>query len=181
MTLIRHVSFVDCPGHDILMATMLNGAAVMDAALLLIAGNEPCPQPQTKEHLAAVEIMRLKHIIVLQVRTTRMNGWINKHQALGNFWAADWRRNNRDLYHHVMHDIYWASTHHYSCSTSGVSTSGVSCSASSFYFSIPAVLFNQNKVELIKPSQAVEHFGQIKEFIAGSAAQNAPIIPVRNR
>lgn len=33
---IRHVSFVDCPGHDILMATMLNGAAVMDAALLLI-------------------------------------------------------------------------------------------------------------------------------------------------
>merc|ERR1711939_345634 len=29
----RHVSFVDCPGHDILMATMLNGAAVMDAAL----------------------------------------------------------------------------------------------------------------------------------------------------
>ena len=33
---LRHVSFVDCPGHDILMATMLNGAAVMDAALLLI-------------------------------------------------------------------------------------------------------------------------------------------------
>lgn len=36
MTFFRHVSFVDCPGHDILMATMLNGAAVMDAALLLI-------------------------------------------------------------------------------------------------------------------------------------------------
>ena len=47
MVLQRHVSFVDCPGHDILMATMLNGAAVMDAALLLIAGNESCPQPQT--------------------------------------------------------------------------------------------------------------------------------------
>jgi len=64
--LVRHISFVDCPGHDILMATMLNGAAVMDAALLLIAGNEVCPQPQTSEHLAAVEIMRLKHIIILQ-------------------------------------------------------------------------------------------------------------------
>jgi len=64
--LVRHVSFVDCPGHDILMATMLNGAAVMDAALLLIAGNESCPQPQTSEHLAAVEIMKLKHIIILQ-------------------------------------------------------------------------------------------------------------------
>lgn len=62
----RHVSFVDCPGHDILMATMLNGAAVMDAALLLVAGNEACPQPQTSEHLAAVEIMRLENIIILQ-------------------------------------------------------------------------------------------------------------------
>ncbi|EEB17827.1 eukaryotic translation initiation factor 2 gamma, putative [Pediculus humanus corporis] len=64
--LVRHVSFVDCPGHDILMATMLNGAAVMDAALLLIAGNEPCPQPQTSEHLAAIEIMKLHHILILQ-------------------------------------------------------------------------------------------------------------------
>ncbi|TPX60077.1 hypothetical protein SpCBS45565_g07587 [Spizellomyces sp. 'palustris'] len=62
----RHVSFVDCPGHDILMATMLNGAAVMDAALLLIAGNESCPQPQTSEHLAAIEIMKLQHILILQ-------------------------------------------------------------------------------------------------------------------
>lgn len=62
----RHISFVDCPGHDILMATMLNGAAVMDAALLLVAGNETCPQPQTSEHLAAVEIMRLEHILILQ-------------------------------------------------------------------------------------------------------------------
>lgn len=71
MKLLRHVSFVDCPGHDILMATMLNGAAVMDAALLLIAANEPCPQPQTSEHLAAIEIMKLKHIIVLQVSFSR--------------------------------------------------------------------------------------------------------------
>jgi len=66
MKLMRHVSFVDCPGHDILMATMLNGAAVMDAALLLIAGNESCPQPQTAEHLAAIEIMQLRHILILQ-------------------------------------------------------------------------------------------------------------------
>ena len=57
---------MDCPGHDILMATMLNGAAVMDAALLLIAGNEPCPQPQTSEHLAAVQIMKLKNMLILQ-------------------------------------------------------------------------------------------------------------------
>jgi translation initiation factor 2 subunit 3 len=72
MHLLRHVSFVDCPGHDILMATMLNGAAVMDAALLLIAGNEPCPQPQTSEHLAAIEIMKLQHIIILQNKVDLM-------------------------------------------------------------------------------------------------------------
>eukprot|EP00954_Amorphochlora_amoebiformis_P005145 405136-Amorphochlora_amoeboformis.AAC.2 len=66
LVLKRHVSFVDCPGHDILMATMLNGAAVMDAALLLVAGNEPCPQPQTSEHLAAVELMKLRNILILQ-------------------------------------------------------------------------------------------------------------------
>ncbi len=38
----------------------------MDAALLLVAGNESCPQPQTSEHLAAIEIMKLKHILILQ-------------------------------------------------------------------------------------------------------------------
>lgn len=45
MNLIRHVSFVDCPGHDILMSTMLTGASIMDCALLLVASNITCPQP----------------------------------------------------------------------------------------------------------------------------------------
>merc|ERR1719357_2151810 len=97
----RHVSFVDCPGHDILMATMLNGAAVMDAALLMIAGNEPCPQPQTSEHLAAVEIMKLKHILILQ-----------------------------------------------------------------------------NKIDLVKESQAKEQYEQILAFVQGTVAEGAPIIPI---
>ena len=39
LQLLRHISFVDCPGHDSLMATMLTGAAVMDAALMLVAAN----------------------------------------------------------------------------------------------------------------------------------------------
>lgn len=53
---LRHVSFVDCPGHDILMATMLNGAAVMDAALLLIGtclSSEPLPSGQTPSQFIA--------------------------------------------------------------------------------------------------------------------------------
>ena len=85
--LARHVSFVDCPGHDILMATMLNGAAVMDAALLLVAGNEPCPQPQTSEHLAAVEIMRLQHIIILQNKVDLVTeaAALNQHESIARF------------------------------------------------------------------------------------------------
>lgn len=99
--LVRHVSFVDCPGHDILMATMLNGAAVMDAAFLLIAGNETCPQPQTSEHLAAIEIMKLKHILILQ-----------------------------------------------------------------------------NKIDLVKESQAREQHDHIQKFIQGTVAEDAPVIPI---
>ncbi|KAB0347321.1 hypothetical protein FD754_012178, partial [Muntiacus muntjak] len=95
--LVRHVSFVDCPGHSILMATMLNGAAVMDAALLLIAGNESCPQPQTSEHLAAIEIMKL---------------------------------------------------------------------------------ILQNKIDLVKESQAKEQYEQILAFVQGTVAEGAPIIPI---
>ena len=98
---LRHVSFVDCPGHDILMATMLTGTSVMDAAFLLVAGNESCPQPQTSEHLAAIEIMKLKNILILQ-----------------------------------------------------------------------------NKIDLVKESQAMEQKDQIDKFIKGTIAEKAPIIPI---
>jgi len=63
---VRAISFVDSPGHEALMATMLSGATVMDGALLIIAANEPCPQPQTREHLAAIELAGLKNIIIIQ-------------------------------------------------------------------------------------------------------------------
>ena len=65
-TFLRAVSFVDAPGHEALMATMLSGAAIMDGAILVIAADEPCPQPQTREHLAAAEIIGIKNIIIAQ-------------------------------------------------------------------------------------------------------------------
>jgi len=64
--LVRHVSFVDCPGHEALMSCMLSGAAVMDAALLLVAADEPCPAAQTAEHLGAAECLGLRHIVTVQ-------------------------------------------------------------------------------------------------------------------
>lgn len=62
----RTLSFVDAPGHEILMATMLSGAAVMDGAILVIAANETCPQPQTREHLAAIDAVGLRNLIIVQ-------------------------------------------------------------------------------------------------------------------
>ncbi|MCU0631927.1 MAG: GTP-binding protein, partial [Methanolinea sp.] len=62
----RSVSFVDAPGHETLMATMLSGSALMDGAMLVIAANETCPQPQTKEHLMALELVGIKKIVIVQ-------------------------------------------------------------------------------------------------------------------
>ncbi len=57
---------MDAPGHEALMATMLSGAAVMDGAILVIAANEPCPQPQTREHLAAIRVAGVENIVITQ-------------------------------------------------------------------------------------------------------------------
>lgn len=66
VTPLRKLSLVDAPGHESLMATMLSGAAIVDGALLLVAANEKCPQPQTKEHLMALHISGIKNIIIVQ-------------------------------------------------------------------------------------------------------------------
>ena len=65
-TPIRKISLVDAPGHESLMATMLSGASIVDGALLMVAANEKCPQPQTKEHLMALQITGIKNVIVVQ-------------------------------------------------------------------------------------------------------------------
>lgn len=87
MTLKRHISFVDCPGHGVLMSTMLNGASVMDAAFLLIASNEEFPQPQTLEHIAAIEIANLKNLIIVQnkVDLVKETDAIIQYEKIMNF------------------------------------------------------------------------------------------------
>ena len=78
---MRKVSFVDAPGHESLMATMLSGAAIMDGALLLVASNEPCPQPQTREHLMALEMIGLKNIVLVQTKIDL----VTPEQAAANY------------------------------------------------------------------------------------------------
>jgi translation initiation factor 2 subunit 3 len=77
----RIVSFVDSPGHETLMATMLSGAAIMDGALLVIAANEECPQPQTKEHLMALGIIGVDRIVIVQNKIDL----VNPEQAKENY------------------------------------------------------------------------------------------------
>jgi len=99
--LLRVVSFVDAPGHETLMAVMISGASIMDGALLLVAATEKCPQPQTREHLAALEIAEIKNIVVVQ-----------------------------------------------------------------------------NKVDIVSRERAMESYAEIQDFITGTIAEGAPIIPV---
>jgi translation initiation factor 2 subunit 3 len=98
---VRAISFVDAPGHEALMATMLSGAAIMDGAILVIAADEPCPQPQTREHLAAAEVSGIKNLIIVQ-----------------------------------------------------------------------------NKIDIVDEKRAIESYKEIKSFIKGTVAENAPIIPI---
>lgn len=98
---IKTISFVDAPGHETLMTTVLSGTALMDGALLVISASEPCPQPQTKEHLKALDIAGIKHIVIVQ-----------------------------------------------------------------------------NKIDIVDKERAKKNYMEIKEFIKGSIAENAPIVPV---
>jgi translation initiation factor 2 subunit 3 len=98
---VRAISFVDAPGHEALMATMLSGAAIMDGAILVIAADEPCPQPQTREHLAAAEVSGIKNLIIVQ-----------------------------------------------------------------------------NKIDIVDEKRALESYKEIKNFVKGTVAEKAPIIPI---
>lgn len=77
---VRNVSFIDAPGHEMLMATMLSGAAIVDAAILVVAANEGI-KPQTKEHLLALQTKGIDQIIIVQNKIDL----ISKEQALKNY------------------------------------------------------------------------------------------------
>ena len=98
---LRTVSFVDAPGHETLMATMLSGAAIMDGAVLVIAANEPVPRAQTEEHLMALDIIGIENIVIAQ-----------------------------------------------------------------------------NKIDLVDREQAIRNHEQIEEFVDGTVAESAPIVPI---
>ncbi len=76
----RYVSFIDAPGHEMLMATMLSGAATIDAAILVISAQEGI-KPQTKEHFMALQAKKINNIIIVQNKIDL----VTKDQALANY------------------------------------------------------------------------------------------------
>ncbi|MCR4327707.1 MAG: translation initiation factor IF-2 subunit gamma [Nanoarchaeota archaeon] len=77
---VRYISFIDAPGHEMLMATMLSGAAIVDAAILVIAVNEGI-KPQTKEHFMALQAKKIKNIIIVQNKIDL----VSKEKAIENY------------------------------------------------------------------------------------------------
>jgi selenocysteine-specific elongation factor len=60
----RRVGIVDVPGHQRFLKNMLAGVHGMDAVLLVIAADEG-PMPQTREHLAIIDLLRIEHGLVV--------------------------------------------------------------------------------------------------------------------
>jgi len=76
----KYLSFIDAPGHEMLMATMLSGAAIIDSAILVVAANEGI-KPQTREHFMALQAKGIKNIIIVQNKIDL----VSKEEALENY------------------------------------------------------------------------------------------------
>ncbi|OLE38105.1 MAG: selenocysteine-specific translation elongation factor [Actinobacteria bacterium 13_1_20CM_3_68_9] len=60
----RRVGIVDVPGHQRFLKNMLAGVHGMDAVLFVIAADEG-PMPQTREHLAIIDLLGIEHGVVV--------------------------------------------------------------------------------------------------------------------
>ena len=60
----REVSIVDVPGHERFIKNMLAGVGAIDLALLIVAADESV-MPQTREHLAILDILRIRRGLVV--------------------------------------------------------------------------------------------------------------------
>ena len=64
----REVSIVDVPGHERFIKNMLAGVGGIDLALLIVAADESV-MPQTREHLAILDILRVTRGLVVVTKT----------------------------------------------------------------------------------------------------------------
>ena len=64
----RHYAHVDCPGHADYIKNMITGAAQMDGAILVVAGNDG-PLQQTREHILLARQVGVPAIVVYMNKT----------------------------------------------------------------------------------------------------------------
>lgn len=64
----REVSIVDVPGHERFIKNMLAGVGAIDLALLIVAADESV-MPQTREHLAILDLLQVRRAIVVITKT----------------------------------------------------------------------------------------------------------------
>ena len=70
------ISFIDVPGHERFIKNMLAGATTIDGALLVIAADDGI-MPQTREHLDILNLLEIKHIIVVITKSDMVdNEWL---------------------------------------------------------------------------------------------------------
>ncbi len=66
----RAMSFVDVPGHERLVRTMIAGAAAVDAALLVVSAEDGV-MPQTEEHAAILALLGVPRLVVALTKVDR--------------------------------------------------------------------------------------------------------------
>ncbi len=72
----REVSIVDVPGHERFIKNMLAGVGSIDAALLVIAADDG-PMPQTREHLAILDLLQVRRgVVALSKRDLVDDDWL---------------------------------------------------------------------------------------------------------
>ncbi|NDC60347.1 MAG: selenocysteine-specific translation factor, partial [Alphaproteobacteria bacterium] len=65
------IGFVDVPGHEALVHTMLAGATGIDVVLLVVAADDGV-MPQTREHLAIMDLLGLSRGVVALNKADRV-------------------------------------------------------------------------------------------------------------
>ncbi|HET6562442.1 MAG TPA: SelB C-terminal domain-containing protein [Marmoricola sp.] len=65
---VGEVAFVDVPGHERFVSTMLSGIGPVPAVLLVVAADDPW-MPQAAEHLAALDALAVGHGVVAVTRS----------------------------------------------------------------------------------------------------------------
>ncbi len=69
----HRIGFIDVPGHERLVHTMLAGATGIDFALLLVAADDGV-MPQTREHLAVLSLLGMQRGLVALTKCDRVDG-----------------------------------------------------------------------------------------------------------